>query len=98
MSKLPLENQFLDLSDYGRPTARAIAIALKNTSLTPVHVTIAFVISGMAAIFCILYDYYWATAFFLLLKSIFDAVDGELARVKKTPSYTCRYLDSVSDE
>jgi CDP-diacylglycerol--serine O-phosphatidyltransferase len=36
-------------------------------------------------------------AFFLILKSVLDAADGELARVKETPSYTGRFLDSVSD-
>ena len=97
MSKLPKENRFLDLSDYGRPIAILIANSLKNTSFTPVHVTIAFVISGLIAIACILNNYYWAAAFFLVLKSILDAADGELARVKNTPSYTGRYLDSVSD-
>lgn len=97
MSKLPKENQFLDLSDYGRPIAKVIAQGLKNTSFTPIHVTIAFVISGLIAVACILNHYYWATAFFLVLKSILDAADGELARLKKTPSYTGRYLDSVSD-
>lgn len=97
MSKLPKENQFLDLSDYGRPLAKFIANSLKNTSFTPIHVTIAFVISGLIAIACILNHYYWATAFFLVLKSILDAADGELARIKNTPSYTGRYLDSVSD-
>ena len=49
------------------------------------------------AIACIFQQYYWATFFFLVLKSILDAADGELARVKKTPSHTGRYLDSVSD-
>ena len=34
---------------------------------------------------------------FLILKSILDAADGELARVKQKPSYTGRYLDSVAD-
>lgn len=97
MSKLPKQNQFLDLSDYGRPVAKIIANSLKNTSFTPIHVTIAFVISGLIAITCMLHHYYWATAFFLVLKSILDAADGELARVKNTPSYTGRYLDSVSD-
>ncbi|QLG43987.1 CDP-alcohol phosphatidyltransferase family protein [Costertonia aggregata] len=97
MSKLPKENQFLDLSDYGRPVAKAIANSLKNTSLTPIHVTVGFIISGLLAIICILNHQYWATAFFLILKSILDAADGELARVKNTPSYTGRYLDSVSD-
>jgi uncharacterized membrane protein len=97
MSKLPKENKFVDLSDYGRPIAILIAKSLKNTSFTPIHVTIGFVICGFIAIYCILNQYYWATAFFLILKSILDAADGELARVKKTPSYTGRYLDSVSD-
>lgn len=97
MSKLPKENQFLDLSDYGRPVAVFIAKSLKDTSFTPVHVTLAFVASGFLAIICILHQFYWATVFFLILKSILDAADGELARIKQTPSYTGRYLDSVSD-
>ncbi|MGB5820676.1 MAG: CDP-alcohol phosphatidyltransferase family protein [Saonia sp.] len=97
MSKLPKQNQFLDLSDYGRPIAQVIAKSLKNTSFTPVHVTIGFIIAGLSAIICILNGYYWATVFFLVLKSVLDAADGELARVKQTPSYTGRYLDSISD-
>ncbi|NHF59440.1 CDP-alcohol phosphatidyltransferase family protein [Flavobacteriaceae bacterium TP-CH-4] len=97
MSKLPKEYRFLDLSDYGRPFARIIAEFLKNTSFTPIHITLAFVVCGILAIICILNQYYWATAFFLILKSILDAADGELARLKETPSYTGRYLDSVSD-
>lgn len=40
---------------------------------------------------------YWAAAFFLVFKSILDAADGELARIKKTPSYTGRYFDSIAD-
>lgn len=97
MSKLPKEHQFIDLSDYGRPIARVIANSLKTTSFTPVDVTLAFVISGVIGIYCIVEEYYWAAAFFLIFKSILDAADGELARVKETPSYTGRFLDSVSD-
>ena len=97
MSKLPKENQFFDLSDYGRPVAKVIAKSLKNTSVTPVHVTLAFVVAGLLAIVCILNQFYWTTLFFLIMKSVLDAADGELARIKKTPSYTGRYLDSVSD-
>ena len=97
MSKLPTEHQFLDLSDYGRPIARQIANALKNTNTTPIHVTLLFVVAGIIAIACIIDHQYWAALFFLIVKSILDAADGELARVKKTPSYTGRYLDSVAD-
>lgn len=97
MSKLPKEYRFLDLSDYGRPMAVAIAKLLRNTHFTPVHVTIAFVISGLIGIGCMVQDFLWAAAFFFIFKSILDAADGELARVKQTPSYTGRYLDSISD-
>ena len=97
MSKLPKEHKFIDLSDYGRPIARLIANSLKETSYTPIDVTIWFIISGLIAIACILTGYFWAAAFFLIFKSILDAADGELARLKKTPSHTGRYLDSVSD-
>ncbi|MEX6626386.1 CDP-alcohol phosphatidyltransferase family protein [Tenacibaculum pacificus] len=97
MSKLPKEYKFIDLSDYGRPVARIIVNQIKETSYTPIDVTIWFIISGVTGIACILLGYYWAAAFFLLFKSILDAADGELARVKKTPSHTGRYLDSVAD-
>jgi phosphatidylglycerophosphate synthase len=97
MSKLPEKHKFIDLSDYGRPIARLIANSLKNTDATPVHVTIGFIISGLIAIYCILQGYFWLAAFFLIFKSILDAADGELARVKQKPSYTGRFLDSVAD-
>ncbi len=97
MSKLPKEHQFLDLSDYGRPVARIIANSLKHSYFTPIHVTVTFIIAGLIAIVCLLNQYYWATLFFLVLKSILDAADGELARIKNTPSYTGRYFDSVAD-
>lgn len=97
MSKLPKQSRFLDLSDYGRSPARWIANSLKHTSVTPVHVTLGFVVAGLLAIYCMLHEMYWWAAFFLVLKSILDAADGELARVKETPSYTGRYLDSVAD-
>ncbi|MFK7775322.1 MAG: CDP-alcohol phosphatidyltransferase family protein [Saprospiraceae bacterium] len=97
MAKLPKENQFLDLSDYGRPVARLIAQFFKPTFVTPIHVTILFIISGLLAIACIFSHHYLLAAFFLILKSILDAADGELARIKNTPSYTGRYFDSVAD-
>ena len=97
MSKLPQEHKFFDLSDYGRPVAKVIANSLKNTTLTPIHVTIGFIISGLIAIFCILQGHYWLAAFFLIFKSILDAADGELSRIKQQPSYSGRYLDSVAD-
>lgn len=97
MSKLPKDHQFLDLSDYGRPVARVIARSLTDTACTPIHVTVGFIISGLIAIVSVIQGYYFAAAFFLILKSILDAADGELARLNNTPSYTGRYFDSISD-
>lgn len=97
MSKLTTEDRFLDLSDYGRPFATVFANQLKNTRFTPIHVTLLFGISGIIAIYCMLNEFYYCAGFFIILKSIIDAADGELARIKNTPSYTGRYLDSVFD-
>ena len=97
MSKLAAEDKFLDLSDYGRPIGKLFANRLKNTRFTPIHVTLLFGVSGLIAIYCILQNQYLLASFFIILKSIIDAADGELARIKNTPSYVGRYLDSVSD-
>ena len=97
MSKLSAQDKFLDLSDYGRPIGKLFANQLKNTRFTPIHVTLLFGISGLIAIYCILQNQYFLASFFIILKSIIDAADGELARIKNTPSYVGRYLDSVFD-
>ncbi len=97
MSKLPKENQFIDLSDYGRPIAVVLAKTFRNTSLTPVDLTYCFFTAGIIAIAGILNHSYWMVTFFLILKSILDAADGELSRIRNTPSYTGRYLDSIFD-
>jgi phosphatidylglycerophosphate synthase len=97
MSKLAAQDQFLDLSDYGRSFGRFLAQHLKHTRFTPIHVTLLFGLSGLIAVYCILEEQYFLAAFFILLKSGIDAADGELARLKKTPSYSGRYLDSLFD-
>jgi hypothetical protein len=97
MSKLAEKDKFLDLSDYGRTFGKFLASQLKNTSFTPIHVTLLFGLSGIIAIYCIVKGHYNLAAFFIILKSGIDAADGELARIKKTPSYSGRYLDSIFD-
>ena len=97
MSKLATQDKFLDLSDYGRSFGRFFALQLKETRFTPIHVTLLFGLSGLIAIYCMLNQNYIAAAFFIILKSGIDAADGELARLKNTPSYSGRYLDSVFD-
>jgi hypothetical protein len=97
MSKLAAQYKFIDLSDYGRPFGKWLAHSLKNTRFTPIHVTLLFGIAGLIAVFCILKENYLWAGIFIVLKSGIDAADGELARLKNTPSYVGRYLDSVSD-
>lgn len=97
MAKLADSDWFLDLSDYGRPMGRWIANMLKKTTVTPIHVTILFGISGLIAVYFILQNQFLLAGLFIILKSIIDAADGELARLKNTPSYVGRYLDSVFD-
>nr|WP_294774482.1 CDP-alcohol phosphatidyltransferase family protein [uncultured Flavobacterium sp.] len=97
MSKLAAQDKFLDLSDYGRSFGRFFANQLKDSRFTPIHVTLLFGLSGLIAIYCILAHQYLLAGFFIILKSGIDAADGELARLKNTPSYSGRYLDSVFD-
>jgi phosphatidylglycerophosphate synthase len=56
-----------------------------------------FGVSGLLAIVFILNQSFFLAAFFIIIKSIIDAADGELARIKHTPSYSGRYLDSIFD-
>ena len=97
MAKLPKKHQFLDLSDYGRSSGHWIASKLQYTDLTPIHVTTMFIITGFIAIGFLLNGYFITSAFFIILKSILDAADGELSRLKKKPSYVGRYYDSIAD-
>jgi hypothetical protein len=97
MSKLAAQDKFLDLSDYGRTFGKFLANQLKNTRFTPIHVTLLFGVCGLISIYCIIAGSYFLAGFFIVLKSAIDAADGELARLKNTPSYTGRYLDSVFD-
>jgi hypothetical protein len=97
MSKLAAQDKFIDLSDYGRPFGKLLANSLKNTRFTPIHVTLLFGAAGLLAMYCIGSNHYNWAGFFIVLKSGIDAADGELARLKNTPSYSGRYLDSVFD-
>ncbi len=97
MSKLPSEYQFLDLSDYGRPFGKVIAKQLQFSRFHAVHVTLLFVITAVISLVFLWKDFPKIAALLLVLKSIIDAADGELARLQNRPSYIGRYLDSVSD-
>jgi hypothetical protein len=81
MSKLAAQDKFLDLSDYGRPLA-IICAKLKKPDSHPFmsHFFFGFRI----AIYCITKPVLLSW-FFIILKSIIDGADGELARIKNTP-------------
>ena len=97
MSKLAVQDKFIDVSDYGRPAAKMIVHSLRNSEITAIHLTLMFGICGVVSVIAILNGYYTIAGLLLILKSILDAADGEMARLKKNPSYVGRYLDSVFD-
>ena len=97
MSKLPTGKQFLDVSDYGRPAAKAIVRVLAPTPVSSLHLTYAFLLVGCAAIISTANGYHVYAAILLVCKSVLDAADGEMARFRKQPSQTGRYLDSIFD-
>lgn len=97
MSKLAPADRFIDLSDYGRPLANYAATKLRHSPITPIHLTLLFGLSGLSAIYFLLSGHFVLAGIFLILKSVIDAADGELSRVKNTPSHSGRYLDSIFD-
>lgn len=97
MNKLGDGFSFIDLSDYGRPLSNAIARMFKKTAVTAIHLTLLFGFVGVVATYAILHQKNELALLLLLLKSVIDGADGALARIKNSPSYTGRYLDSVFD-
>ena len=54
----------------------------------------------LASIFCawlILQEMILEGCIILVIKGVIDAVDGELARIRETPSHVGRYWDTVAD-
>jgi hypothetical protein len=98
MPKLPIDKRFLDLSDYARPLAIRLAQLFQSTWVGAYTFTFAFLLVGIFTSYLI-YKNIWLTlaAILLPIKSLLDAADGEIARLKKTPSSVGRYFDSISD-
>jgi hypothetical protein len=97
MKKLGAQYRFIDLSDYGRPLSDQIALTLKNTWVTAIHLTLLFGFAGILAFYAMVEGHYKTALLLLLIKSVIDGADGALARLNNQPSYTGRYLDSVFD-
>ena len=94
MSKLPEKHQFLDLSDYGRSLGHFIATKLEysfNAYSCNYHVSNYWIYSYRI----IAKRIFYCLSFFVTLKTILDAADGELARLKNR--LMLAYYDSISD-
>ncbi len=98
MPKLPEDKKFLDLSDYARPFAIILVKLLYPTKVGAYTLTFSFLIVGIfVSILIYKNTLLYFAALLLLVKSLLDAADGEMARQRNTPSLVGRYFDSVSD-
>ena len=98
MPKLPPEHKFWDLSDYARPGAIWLVRRLLPTSVGAITITWLFTIVGLISVVLIYNRHALVLAGgLLILKSLLDAADGEMARARNCPSHTGRYLDSIND-
>ncbi|UCF20162.1 MAG: CDP-alcohol phosphatidyltransferase family protein [Gemmatimonadota bacterium] len=98
--KVPNSARFLDISDYARPLAVALAHALKPSRVTAPWVTGAWFVIGLAAALCYAKGgaaYALVGALGMQAKNVLDAVDGSLARLQNRPSRIGRFLDSNAD-
>jgi len=94
------DSAYVDLSDYARGPAIFIARLLAPTPVRAAHVTwFHFLLMLGAALFL-----HQGTiiplgiaALLIVLKNLFDAVDGSLARLQNRPSRVGRFLDSNLD-
>lgn len=98
MTKLPEDKKFLDFSDYARPFALVLVKVLMPTRIGAYTLTTSFLLVGFAASYLIyLNTNLVLAAVLILVKSMLDAADGEIARRRNEPSMVGRYLDSVFD-
>jgi phosphatidylglycerophosphate synthase len=99
-SKLPPAAQFIDLSDYGRPVARWVALRLAGTPIRAPHVTLVWAVVGFLGALAYGrggYGFALLGAAAIQVKNVLDAVDGSLARLQQRPSRIGRFLDSIFD-
>lgn len=88
---------FLDLYFY-RPGGAVLALAGMRLGLSPNSLTAASLVTGVAGA-CLLYwdASMWGGIALIILSGVFDASDGQLARMTQTSSRMGRILDGVSD-
>lgn len=80
-----------------RPISVPIASVLKNTPLTPTHITYVSAALSFGGGIAFGFRAYLLGALLTLLGSITDCVDGDLARISGESSKAGAYLDHVFD-
>ncbi len=84
-----------------RPISIRFSRVLADTSISPNQTTLAAFVVGLVGVAMVLLGgYWWAVAgtFLLHVNSVWDGIDGELARLRYQCSDFGAYLDSVCDE
>jgi len=98
MTKLPVNKRFIDFSDYARPFALMLVKILLPTRIGSYSITFSFLMVGLISAFLIYKGLNPVlTGILILVKSMLDAADGEIARQRDEPSMVGRYLDSIFD-
>jgi len=98
--KLPADAEFLDISDYARPMAHRVVAFLQHRPISVLAVTSSFLVVGLVAAAFIAegsYPSLLIAVALIQIKNLLDAVDGSLARARKTPSRIGRFYDSFCD-
>jgi len=98
--KLSPDADFLDISDYARPLAHRVVAFLQHRPVSVLAVTTGFLVAGLLAAAFIAQGSYPGLLVAIVLiqvKNLLDAVDGSLARARKTPSRLGRFYDSFCD-
>lgn len=101
--KKPLLVNGLVAAYIQRPIAHYLMLLIVNTPVRPNHVTVFAMLTGLAgaALLFIAGARTWMMQLGLLLYfmgSVFDCVDGDLARLKHQGSYLGSWLDTIADD
>jgi len=80
-----------------RPVAHIFVYSIRKTGILPTQIVLLNTIFGILTAFFVLRNEMLPAATALFLKNIFDAVDGQLARLNSLVSREGRFLDSISD-
>jgi len=82
---------------YRHRVAKRIAHLLKPTGITANHVTLFHTVVGVGAALMIYRSHYLFAVFLFEVRTILDATDGILARLKKQATPFGRTLDTIGD-